>query len=284
MNTTQYYKKLQLQIEKRDDLKLIVKTLKYKKGKFLFWKIKSAKISRQDKVMILCAGVHGEETAGPLTFYHHLNKIVDFLHNHGLKVIIYPLRNPSGFETGLRYNIDNDAGDCGNNDLLRYQLAGGKIVDDLKDKNIFKQWFWSSAKKLKINLPAETRLFHKLLKQDLKYHIVACLDLHQDAFTLPKKPAAYQYAFGNTKIYWPIIEKIEKIVPILKNKPIGAGLGSIMKSDNLGFIERFDGTFGDFMFRNGVLYNITVETTTATPIKKAIQVNLIWIRELANLI
>ena len=300
MKTVKFYAQLRKQIEKRNDLKIQTDFLKYKNGGFPFWRISSAKISRKDKIIMLCAGVHGDEIAGPLTFYHHLDKIVDLIHGNGFKVIIYPLRNPSGFEKGLRYNIDNDKGDAGNNDFIRYELANGAIVDDLKDKNVFKKWYWASDKRLKTKLPLETRLFHRLLKKDLKYDIVACLDLHQDVITPNAKPAAYNYAFGNTAIYKPIAKEIGKIVPIWKNKLIGAGFNTVitekgavqqkvprselMKSDKLGFVERFDGTLGDLMQRMGVPHSITVETTGATPLQDAMDVNLIWISGIVDIL
>jgi len=300
MTTKKFYSRLKKLAIARADVSVSVFPLNYKAGKYNFWRLQSRNISRKDKVILICAGIHGEEVSGPLTIYHHFNQIIDYVHKNNLKFILYPLRNPSGFEKNLRYNADHDKGEAGNNDFIRYKLKSGKIVDDLKDKNIYKKWFWCSEKKLKVKLPKETALFHKLLKKDLKYNIVACLDLHQDYITPSKKAAAYHYAFGNMAIYKPIINKIKKIVPLWKNHYIGAGFNmainkkgtvinklpasELIKSDALGFIQRFDGTLGDLAYRLGIKYSITAETTGATPRAKAIKVNLLWIKGLVDLI
>jgi hypothetical protein len=105
------------------------------------------------------------------------------------------LGNPSGFENGLRYNIDGNVGQGGNNDFLRYELSDGRVVDDRVGGDEFERWCWSSDKRLGITLPAETQLMHKLLKQDPLQQISACIDLHQDYNISESGPAAYHYAF-----------------------------------------------------------------------------------------
>ncbi len=227
---------------------------------------------------MICAGSHGEEISGPLTILKYGNKIIDYAHKNGLKVIIYPLLNPSGFEFGSRYNIDKDEGEAGNNDFLRYELEDGKIIDDLKNRNVFKKWYWSSDKKFKIKLPQETRLLHRLLKKDPLKQVVAAIDLHQDYITKTRISAAYHYAYGKLEIYNNIIKKLQEILPILKNKNIGAGYDDdALKSDKNGSIVRYDGSWPDLMYRLGTKHCVTVETTGKTPINIACKVNLIWI-------
>ena len=41
----------------------------------------------------------------------YLTEIFERAHEAGIKLIVYPLGNPSGFDRGTRYNIDNDKGD-----------------------------------------------------------------------------------------------------------------------------------------------------------------------------
>lgn len=300
MTCKRFYSRLKKLAIARSDISVRVFPIKYRSGKYDFWRIQSKNISPNDKVILICAGIHGDEVSGPLAFYQHFDRIINYIHQNNLKLIFYPLRNPSGFEKKLRYNVDHDKGEGGNNDFIRYELKNRRIVDDLKDKNVFKKWFWSSDKKFKIKLPKETKLFHALLKKDLKYRIAVCLDLHQDYITPSKRAAAYHYAFGNMSVYRPIINNIKKIIPLWKNHFIGAGFNTgitkkgavtkhipkseLIKSDNLGFIQRFDGTLGDLAYRVGIRHSITAETTGATPRAKAIQVNLIWIKGLADLI
>jgi hypothetical protein len=298
MTHKQYIKAIIKKLPTIPNVRFCAYNLQYKKGAYLFPRLQSAVINKKDKVVLLTAGVHGEEISGPLTILNHLSEIINQIHQSGFKFICYPLRNPSGFEKGQRYNIDKDRGAAGNNDFIRYKLSDGTITDDLKDKKSYQKWYWSSDKRLNINIPAETKLLHFLLKKDLQKNIVACLDLHQDFLTPKIRTGAYHYAFGKNKIYAPIINKIKKIVPVLSNMWIGAGYNisqkeasrrvvkpeEAMLSDDLGFIDRHDGCLTDLIYRLGVKHSVTTETTGATPIDKAIKVNMLWIKGLINLL
>lgn len=258
----------------------------YKKGKFPFWKLRSKNISSRDKVFLIRAGIHGEEISGPLTILNNVNRIFDRAHKKGWKLIIYPLDNPSGFELEKRYNIDNDKGEYGNNNYLRYLLPRGRWTDALKEGETYEKWSWSLPRAK--HLPLETKLSQKLLKKDPLKQVVAFLDLHQDYLSSKLGPLAYQYSYGNTIIYAKIIKKIEQFLLLAKRRKISDGYelsgdAGALKSDNLGFLERHDGSLGDLMFHLGVEKNITVETSGKTALKTAIKVNLLWIYGLMDL-
>ena len=259
---------------------------KYKNGKFEFLRIASKQILKQDKIILITAGFHGDEKAGPLSILKYANEIIDYAHKNGLKIIIYPLINPSGFEKNTRYNIDKDRGDAGNNDFIRYELRNGKIVDDLGASKNFKRWYWSSDKKFRNKMPKETQLTHRLLKAEPLKQISAVIDLHQDHVSKIKLPFAYQYSFENSALYNKIVSKIFKFLPILKNKDMSAGFSSTVeiKSNKNGFINRHDGSITDLLYRMGINNSIAIETTGATPMNKAMLVNLNWIMEIINLI
>src|SRR3989304_8674602 len=72
-------------------------TLDYAGGKYDFLRIASADINESDRVIIIRAGVHGEEISGPRTLARYLKEIFDFADRRGLKLVIYILGNPSGF-------------------------------------------------------------------------------------------------------------------------------------------------------------------------------------------
>jgi hypothetical protein len=261
--------------------------LDYKNKKFELLKIESKNISEKDKIVMISSGFHGNEKAGPLTILKKVNKIIDYCHKNGLKIIIYPLINPSGFEKNTRYNMDNDRGDAGNNDFMRYELNDGKIVDDLGGSKNFKNWYWSSDKKLKIKLPKETKLLHGLLRKDPLRQIVAAIDLHQDPPINNRKAVfAYQYSFENKKLLGGTSEKASKIIPILKNRKIDTGfiLEARLKTDKNGFIVRYDGSITDLLYRFGVKHSITIEISTTAPLNKAVSVNLIWILNIIDLV
>lgn len=296
MKAKTYFQKLIQSLRNRQDIKIEKYKLKYKNGKFDFLKILSKKIGPKDRIVLISAGFHGEEKAGSLTILKYANEIIEYIHKNNLKVIIYPLINPSGFEKGKRFNIDNDEGSAGNNDFLRYELANGDVIDDLGQKRKFKRWYWSSDFPA-AQLPKETKLLHRLLRSDSFFRIVAAIDLHQDYITGNIPSAAYHYSFGKLGVYKNIIKKIEKILPLLKNKKINAGfenpqnnplwktpVGEGIKSNNQGFIVRHDGSITDLMHRIGVKYSIAVETTGKTPLSVARQVNLIWIFGIVDLV
>ncbi len=300
MTAEKYYQSLEAILANRSDFEIKFYKLAYRRGDYRFCRLASKGIKKNDKVILIRAGIHGDEISGPLSLLKYFNEIADYVHGLGLKLIIYPLGNPSGFEKGLRYNIDNDKGAAGNNDFLRYELGDGTLADDIKSGVKFKHWFWSSEQKLKIALAKETKLMHRLLRSDPLKQIVACLDLHQDYITPVAPAACYHYAFGNLNCYRKIISQLKKEILVWGNQVIGAGYNVLldktgkvkskklsddaMVSDASGFIKRHDGTLPDLFWRLGAKYCVTSETTGATPMEIAMKVNLIWIKGLAELV
>jgi hypothetical protein len=278
--------------------------LHYRLGEYRFPKLVSQDIHSSDKVCMIGAGIHGNEIAGPLTLARYGKTIIERAHSKGIKVIIYQLRNPSGYGR-KRYNIDSadDAEEIGNDDFLRYHLRDGRIVDDLKESDAVASWVWSSDPRLGIRLPPETRLMHDLLRQDPLRQTRAVIDLHQDYISDQARPLAYHYAFGDVATYQPIVREIEKIVPVWRHHSIGAGYrgtteeGKVtlnarersIESDATGFIVRHDGTWIDLMYRLGEsqgrrIHCITPETTGVTSLEVACEVNLKWIYGILDLV
>lgn len=274
-----FHSKLMSSLGRRKDIAVKKYELKYSKGEYDFLRIASRELGPKDKVILIRAGIHGDEIAGPLTILSFCNEIIDYIHRAGLKCIIYPLGNPVGFESGKRYCF---RGTEGNNDFLRYELEDGKLTGDLSGGVSCKRWHWCSDPKLKIRLPQETRLMHKLLKKDPLSQIAAVIDLHQDCIS-NFGPCAYHYAFGDLARYKKIIGMIEEIVPILRNTEVDSGESYPEKSDGQGFVVRHDGTLPDLLFRLGVGHCITAETTRATPLETAKLVNILWIFGVAEL-
>lgn len=295
MNTSDFYSELKRTLAESQDIVLTSYPLVYHSGSYEFLRIASRDIGSHDKVLLIRAGIHGEEIAGPLSLLKYLSEIFDRAHEAGLKLIVYPLGNPSGFDRGTRYNSDNDKGDAGNGDFMRYELEDGTITDDLgkTPHEKVKQWFWSSDPTLNVHLPLETQIMQDLLKKDPLPQVVGALDLHQDYITETDKPAAYHYSFGTLSVYKDIIQNVGNIVPLFRNTPIGAGFGvplladgsiskeipesALIVSDDDGFIVRHDGSLPDLFYHLGTPYCVTVETTGKTPLEKAIGVNRVWL-------
>ncbi|ACN15691.1 putative fusion protein (N:peptidase-C:desuccinylase) [Desulforapulum autotrophicum HRM2] len=282
--TTGYYAELKKLVAGRSDIRIEGHLLKQRNSETDFYRIVSRDVKPNDRFMIIRAGIHGDEVAGPLTIIRYFNRIFDYAHKRGIKLIIYPLGNPTGYDARQRYNTDEGEGSDFNNDFVRYELENGKLVDDIRRGAKFKRWYLSSDSRLNLNLPAETLLMHHLLRRDPLENIVAALDLHQDNISKIDYPAAYHYAFGDLSVYGRIVEAIHKTVPILAHKVINAGQNSGMRTDREGFIVRHDGTFGDLMYRLGVSYPVTAETTGKTPIETACRVNWLWIKGLVDLV
>lgn len=282
MKAGEFYSVLLNTLKSRRDITIKKYKIKYRSGEYDFLRIASKEIEPKDKIIMIRAGIHGDETAGPLTIASFCNGIIYHIHQAGLKCIIYPLGNPSGFEAGKRYNIDDEESD-GNDDFIRYEMEDGSIWGAIEEGAKFKKWHWSSEPKLKIKLPKETKLIHRLLKRDPLSQIPAVIDLHQD-YISDFPVGAYHYAFGDLSRYESIVEKIKEIAPILCNTHVGAGERYPVKSDSQGFIIRHDGTLSDLMFRLGVEHSVVVETIGVAPTYIACKVNLIWIFGIVDLV
>ena len=283
LETGAYYTELKKLASARRDVQIRCHALKHRTTGYDFCRIASHGIGENDKVMLIRAGVHGDEVAGPLTILKYFQRMFDYAHKRGVKLIVYPLANPSGFDARQRYNNDADEGSRANNDFLLYELDNGDLRDDLGHGGKFRRWYWSSDLRLHRELPAETALMHYLLKRDPLPSIVASLDLHQDTISPIDRPGAYHYGFGDLSAYGRIVDAIRNAVPVLANRVISAGQSSGMRTNHQGFIVRHDGTLGDLMHRLGVKHAISPETTGKTPLDMACQVNWLWIKGLIDL-
>lgn len=280
--------------------------VRYESGEYVFPKLIDRNIQSTDRVLMIGAGVHANEVAGPATLSTYGPEILECARSRGIKVILYPLRNPSAFGVpGKRYNTDevDDQVQVGNNDFVRYELPDGRIVDDLRDSNVFRSWGWSSEERFQVTLPPETRLMHMLLREDPLVQVRAALDLHQDHITPEPFSLSYHYAFGDVSTYKPVIQNLEQIIPIARRRLIGAGYRGVTESgqvtrnaasqairtDDSGFLVRHDGSWTDLIWRIGEsqgrrIHCITPETTGATPLDLACRVNLIWIYGIIDVI
>lgn len=152
--------------------------LNYKNGRCDLVKFSSRNISKKDKIILILAGVHGEEIAGPLTIKKNLSRIANYAHKNKFKIIVFPQVNPSGCKQNTRLNIDNESD---------YPLEFKILIKIIKQE--------------------------KLLK-----NIVAAIDLHQDYINTYKGERAYQYVYQTPYIYDDIIKKICRLTTLLKTK------------------------------------------------------------------
>ncbi|MBI1946304.1 MAG: succinylglutamate desuccinylase/aspartoacylase family protein [Deltaproteobacteria bacterium] len=284
-------------VARRGDLVLTRRELHYRAGRWPLVRVASRALDETPRVLLVLAGLHGDEVAGPITVASELDHLAERAHARGLGVVVYPLANPSGFDAGTRYNADHDRGSAGNGDFLRYLREDGSVVDEVEPSPTPRAWRWSSE--LGVPLPAETRALHELLTRDPLERVVAALDLHQDLLTQGVGPAAYAYSFGDTSVYRDVVAQARALVPLLANRAIGAGFGvqidergravqpegdaGAPTSDADGFVVRHDGSLTDLLYRLGAPYSVAVETTGATPLDVACAVNRVWLDGLLEL-
>ncbi|MFZ5470989.1 MAG: M14 family zinc carboxypeptidase [Myxococcota bacterium] len=216
--------------------------------------------------VVITAGFHGEEPAGPLTLAHHLSAICAYARRQGVGLLMFPCINPSGFEAGTRYNA---SGERPNNDFLRYEVSPGQWKGELVDGEPFLRW------QLFDGGPKET----KAVRTELERHPVpmAALDLHQDNYL--GRPAAYAYVFGDAGHYSPLMKRTSQHAKIAMRW----GVDDHHKTDALGMVRYHDGSITDYFLRRGVPYTAALETTTKTALDACHRINLTWIEGFIDL-
>jgi hypothetical protein len=210
--------------------------------------------------LLITAGFHGDEVAGPLTLLDHLPEIVEHARRADVALRIYPSLNPSGFTDLTRYNR---SGESPNNDFLRYEIEPGRWVGELPEGGPFVKWA------LHKEGPKETRALAASL-EDMPTPDAA-LDIHQDPWL--EGQVSYAYVFGPRPQYLPLVAAMDPIVPVIRGKPVDEDV----RTDADGLIELHDGSVTDYLFRRGVTTAAALETTTRTPLPLCHRVNLIWI-------
>ncbi len=223
--------------------------------------------------VLITAGFHGDEKAGPLTLFSHVAELVAYAAARDVGLRIYPCINPSGFEAHTRYNM---SGERPNNDFLRYEVAPGQWKGELREGEPFLRMAPATE-----GLPKETAALARAL--DAEPPPFAGLDLHQDNFI--HAAWFYAYIFGDPGAYRPLLARSGALVPVLRSSIVDSGQepGSDVRADEEGFIVAHDGTITDRCHRQGVAYTAAIETTTETPAPLADEINLIWIRGFIDL-
>jgi hypothetical protein len=222
--------------------------------------------------VVITAGFHGDEKAGPLTLLAHAAELFAYAEARGVGLRLYPCVNPSGFEAHTRYNV---GGERPNNDFLRYEIAPGVWRGELHAGESVLSWRAHDAG------PKETlALARELARRPVP---TAALDLHQDNFI--HGHVFYSYVFGDRAPYRPLQARSGALLPVLRSSLVDSGYepGSDVRADAEGFIECHDGSITDHFHRAGVPYAAAIETTTDTPSALADEINLIWVRGFIDL-
>lgn len=229
------------------------------------------------RTLLIVSGFHGEEFNGPISLVHIFDEAARYARRRGVRLIVYPCINPSGFDLHKRYNASDE---IQNNDFLRYQLPDGSWVGTLQkdeeEKFVAFEIVDSKAKEV------------RLLKRDvLKYRVPAgALDIHQQKGNLDTGDF-YAYIFDLRPVYKKIMNKLKKFAKVARNDPamnFEDGREVYYKIDNDGFVVIRDGTLTDMLHRLGTKYAVAAETNTTLPLETVCRINLTWIKEMIKLI
>jgi hypothetical protein len=209
--------------------------------------------------VVITAGFHGEEPAGPLSVEARLLELAAHAAKRNVGLRVYPCLNPSGFERKSRYNA---SGERPNNDLLRYEVSPGLIVGELENGGPFLRFMPY------VHGPKETRAL--LADLEARPTPVSALDIHQDNYL----PGAFTYAyiFGDRAPYRALAQAAAKRVPVAGRTLVD----DTHKTDDDGLVEFHDGSVTDYFWRRGALFASALETTTSTPLEDCHSVNLLW--------
>lgn len=216
--------------------------------------------------LVITAGFHGDEIAGPLTLLSHWPSVVGWARERDVRLTVFPCVNPSGFEAATRYNVAEEAP---NNDFLRYETAPGEWSDVLEPGRT------PLSHALFRESPRETRALLAALEELATP--AAALDIHQDPWT--EGDWAYAYTFGPPEAYRPLIARTEPILPVARRREVDDDI----YTDDDGLIVLHDGSVTDYFHRRGTPFAVALETTTAAPLTRCHAVNLVWLEGLIAL-
>jgi predicted deacylase len=213
--------------------------------------------------LILTAGIHGDESAGPLTLLRYLPWLLRHARHHQVGLRVYPCVNPSGWEQEERGN--REGYDRNTNTLMQYDVNGvlrGELPPGLT--NI------SYRVDKRVLMPEMRLLFEDLIEQHppaVPWAQCGFLDLHQDGEILG--PRCYAYVFGDRTCYQRLMRACRQLQPPvppaarldISQQVDSAPVREPIRTDARGLCETHDGSLSDYLDRQGVRLNATLEVT-----------------------
>lgn len=231
--------------------------------------------------LIVSAGFHGEEQAGPLTLLHRLEDIAQYARSKKVWLRLYPCVNPAGFEHYTRYPPGGNA----NNWLYEYETVSGQWHDCLP-LGTQPDFAEKIAKRLLGDqMQPETRAFLNDIVDRKLPDLRGLLDLHQDFEAQPDD--TYAYVFGERKLYIQLMSRAAEIAahPVRAQQvDTGEFDGLPVLTDEHAMIEYYDGSICAYAWEYlKVPYSATLETAARMPLDQAHAVNMIWVNGFVDL-
>lgn len=217
--------------------------------------------------LVVTAGFHGEEPAGPLTLMEHFGEIAELARRHDVALRVFPCVNPSGFEAGHRYNA---SGEQPNNDFIRYELEPGVLAEEVHEGDTFLAWHPNKK------VPKETLALHEELERYPPP--TGALDLHQDAWVRAK--CFYAYYFDDPTPYRELVKKSVAHAKVA----VHLAVHNLLRTDRWGLIVHHDGSNSDWFHRRGVPHVAVLETSTVTPMDSCHAINRTWVEGFIELV
>jgi predicted deacylase len=233
------------------------------------------------RTLVVTAGFHGEEPAGPLMFAQHAGEVIDYARKRDVGLRVYPCINPSGFEAGQRYNL---SGEKPNNAVIEYEIEQGRWIGELPpgvpeaSSRLLKQGWaketWALVQDLIVARPPHPAP-------------LALLDLHQDDEA--PSGATYAYVFGGRIPY-------EHLMGTVELSGLGKALAftqvdgrvqdsHVIITDRSGLCEYHDGTISAWAWSlGGAVYTATLETSSQSPAERAVGINRLWVKGFIDLV
>lgn len=215
-------------------------------------------IPKPDKVVCFSAGIHGTEIAGPWAVLKFLETL-DMRKIKNIKIIIFPVANPSGFDRQTRMNyIKKDANIRFYDDKMEGEAK--VLYDAVKNENIF---FFHALHED----PDETRFYIYSFQRD-NLLINSEGNTHAPSSFELQKIKSLNYN-SDDSIYPNILELGKKYFEINTDEIIDN-----YKAINGIVINRWDHSFEDRMFRDGVMYVMCTETPEKMDLQPRIDLNV----------
>lgn len=308
----EHYEKV---VEERPELTVNNFTLDYSFGgrstakEFRFLEVATKDLSKTDNVLLIRAGIHGEERYSAVVLALVFSEVAAYAKEKRVGLITWPAANPWGLEIWQRYNPEYNRllkrGEpfSGNDDAIRYQLANGRWVSILNNRPRKVKWEWADrvAKRLPVESQFALDYTRELINRGMLGEeklgsgprIKAVFDGHNDhigenEFEEPDDglPArgCYLYSFGQGQHFQKPFRKAEKIVPVIRSKRIDSGDGGKAYVNRYGEAIKYQGAWTELMWRLGAKYVVALETRDGNEVGEDKEIVLAFLKHLVDLV
>ena len=175
--------------------------------------------------VVITAGFHGDEKAGPLTLLEHVSEIVEYAAARDVALAIYPVREPVRVSRRTPATTSRASGPTTTSFATKPRRAAGAASCATASGSC-------GSRRPATAIPKETVALAREL--DTRPPPQAALDLHQDNFI--HGSLFYAYIFGDPASYRPMLARSGALVPVLRSSIVDSGHepGTDVRADDGG--------------------------------------------------